>query len=86
MPAKAKPEPSPLTREIAAIIKGQLVRHGIEQRALATAMGVSEAQASRMLNGKKHWDIEHVTAACELIGLNVISLIDQAQEPVKEKR
>lgn len=67
MPASARPEPSDLTKEVAAIIKGLTVRRGHEQQALATAVGVSPAQMSRMLAGGKHWDIDQLSRAASFL-------------------
>ncbi|MGN8049589.1 helix-turn-helix domain-containing protein [Curtobacterium sp. 22159] len=67
MPASARPEPSNLTKEVAAIIKGLMVRRGHEQQDLAAAVGVSPAQMSRMLAGGKHWDIDQLSRAAAFL-------------------
>jgi transcriptional regulator with XRE-family HTH domain len=82
MPASARPEPSDLTKEVAAIIKGLMVRRGHEQQALATAVGVSPAQMSRMLAGGKHWDIDQLFRAAEFLNSDYREIILDAEQTV----
>jgi transcriptional regulator with XRE-family HTH domain len=82
MPASARPEPSDLTKETAAIIKGLMVRRGQEQQALAAAVGVSAPQMSRMLAGVKHWDIDQLFRASAFLGADLREIILDAEQTV----
>lgn len=82
MPASARPEPSDLTKEVAAIIKGLMVRRGKEQQALAAATGVSAPQMSRMLSGAKHWDIDQLFRAAEFLEADYREIILDAERTV----
>lgn len=82
MPASARPEPSDLTKEIAAIIKGLMVRRGVEQQVLAASVGVSPAQMSRMLSGGKHWDIDQLFRATAFLGADFNAVVDDAERTV----
>ncbi|MFJ3029863.1 helix-turn-helix domain-containing protein [Curtobacterium sp. NPDC087080] len=82
MPASARPEPSDLTKEVAAIIKGLMVRRGVEQQKLAAAVGVSPAQMSRMLAGGKHWDIDQLFRATAFLGADFQAVVLDAEQTV----
>lgn len=82
MPASARPEPSDLTKEVSAIIKGLMVRRGKEQQALAAATGVSAPQMSRMLAGAKHWDIDQLFRAAEFLEADYREIMLDAEQTV----
>ncbi len=86
MPASAKPEPGPFTREVAAILSGLLARQGREQRDLAEAMGVSASQASRMLRGIKHWDVDHLDLACRFLRADLGAVVEEADRATVGRR
>jgi transcriptional regulator with XRE-family HTH domain len=86
MPASARPEPSDLTKETAAIIKGLMVRRGKEQQALAAAAGVSAPQMSRMLAGAKHWDIDQLARAAEFLDADYREILLDAEQTVAARR
>lgn len=86
MPASARPEPSDLTKEVAAIIKGLMVRRGHEQQSLANAVGVSPAQMSRMLAGGKHWDIDQLSRAAQFLDGDWREILADAEETVVARR
>lgn len=86
MSATARPEPSPLTKEISAILNGMLTRRGQEQQALANAVGVSKSQMSRMLAGKKHWDIDQLALACAFLEADSLAVILDAEQTVKARK
>lgn len=85
MPASARPEPSDLTKEVAAIIKGLMVRRGHEQQDLAAAVGVSPAQMSRMLAGGKHWDIDQLSRATDFLDADLRAILIDAEETVARR-
>jgi transcriptional regulator with XRE-family HTH domain len=74
MPATARPEPSAITKEVAAILTGVLARRGLEQQELAAAVGISRSQISRMLAGNKHWDVDQ---------LDVLDVLREASSAVQ---
>lgn len=83
MPATARPEPSAITKEVAAILTGALARRGLEQQELAAAVGISRSQISRMLAGNKHWDVDQLGAACDFLGLDVLDVLREATSAVQ---
>jgi len=85
MPATARPEPSAITKEIAAILSGVLARKSVEQQELAKAVGVSRPQMSRMLGGGKHWDIDQLGAACRFLEIDLYETLREAERAVSSR-
>ena len=80
-----KTDPGPLTRELASIIKGYLARRGKEQQDLAAAVGISPAQMSRMLNGKKHWDLDQLDRAAAFLDFDALEVLREAAEATADR-
>jgi DNA-binding Xre family transcriptional regulator len=69
-----------LSNEIAAILRAQIARKKIVQSALSTAVNLSQAQLSGILNANKHVDVEKLDELCWALGLELRLVVAEADE------
>lgn len=86
MPASARPEPGPLTRGIAAAVRDRYADAGYTQEQLGDVIGVSQQQASRILNGERPADADQLWALCEAVGLDFLAVVRDVLERAKTPR
>lgn len=79
MPSGSK-QPGALSKEVAAILRAQIARRSLRQDHLSQAVGISQAQMSGILNGKKLLDIEQLDRICWAIGLKYRDVIAEADD------
>ena len=69
MPSGTK-EPSPLSIEIAGVLRGARARLKRTYQELADTTGISRPQVSKLLDGQKRFDIEDLERLCFALGLD----------------
>jgi len=72
MAGAAKTQPTELTLEIAAILRGKQGRDNITKQAIANAVGVGASYIGQVLAGKKQIDIELLDRICIFLGLDLV--------------
>lgn len=80
MPGASKPATGDITQEIASTLRAQLARKNASKVALAKAIGISDSQMGKLLNGHKQFDVEQLDAICWALGLNLREVISEADE------
>lgn len=75
-----KPEPGMLTKEIAAQLRAQVARRQLTQTYVAEESGLSQSRLSELLNGRKQIDVEELDRICYAIGLNMATVLTDADE------
>lgn len=64
---------------IADEVRAELARRKIDQTAVATALGVSQAGASRRLSGVTPFTINELVIIADLLGLPIARLLPETQ-------
>lgn len=85
MATGSKPAPGALSQEIAAQLRAQIGRKQFTQAALADAVGISTAQMSGILAGKKHVDVEQLDELCFALGLNFREVVASADKATTQR-
>jgi len=92
MAGGTKPPAGALTQEIARILRAQLASNKRSEggrpstnRALAAALGVSASYVGDMVNGIIQIDIEMLDRICMLVGLNLTTVITDADAASKRR-
>lgn len=80
MPSGAKGLPNAFSQEVAAILREKIGRRKAAQKLIAADVGISEAQLSAILNGKKHADIEQLDNVCRSIGIKLSDVVKRAED------
>lgn len=80
MPSGTKRAPEALALEISARLREHMARRKISKSALAGAVGISEPQVNKMINGRKDFDIEDLDRICWALGLDLREVINAADE------
>lgn len=78
MATGTKREPSPLTKEIAAILREKMAREGIKDQALADATGMSRGQVQKIRTGIKQIDVDDLDRMCFAVGLVFLDVVRRA--------
>lgn len=86
MAGAAKPKPTALTREIAAIIRERQGRLEKTNADLATGVGIGESLMGLILKGEKQIDIEQLDRMCIYLGLDLVDVIQRADESTSARR
>lgn len=80
MPGASKPATSEITQVIASTLRAELARKNLPKVALARAVGVSDSQMNKLLNGTKQFDLELLDSICLALGLSLRDVIADADE------
>lgn len=65
-------------------IKSYLVEHGISQKELADALGMTPATISMILNGKLNLKIDRYCEICEYLGVEPGAFLSEASTEKKQ--
>jgi transcriptional regulator with XRE-family HTH domain len=65
-----------LTQSVAAEVRAEMARQRIPQRAIATAMGLSQQAASRRLTGEVPFDTQELEAIAAHLHVPVIQFLE----------
>jgi len=68
----------PLTKEVAAIIRGRMARFNVNQTELAESVGISQSQLSKMVRGTRPIDIDQLESICDALGMGIEDAIEEA--------
>ncbi|MGV3071077.1 helix-turn-helix domain-containing protein [Corynebacterium phoceense] len=80
MARKASPGPLGISREVIRIIRGELSKSELSQLDIAKFSGISQSQVSRILSFEKELTVDQCDAICMALGLNIQTVVDEAQE------
>ena len=80
-----KAPPGTLSHEMAAILRGKMGHDKITAQAVADAVGMSRAQVSGVLNGKKHVDVEQLDRICFSLGLTLEKVLREADKAASDR-
>ena len=72
------PEPGPLTKEVAGIIKGKMARYSVSQKEMAEPVGVDQSQLSKMIRGLRPINLDQLEIMCAVLGVEIDDVIDEA--------
>lgn len=78
MPRAAKKPTGPLVEEVAGVLRAQVGRAKLSHQQVADAIGVSRAQASKILDGQKQIDLEQLDELCWALGLTFRDVVVEA--------
>lgn len=78
MPRGAKPIPGPLSRAIGSIIRSRMTRLDVGPADLASLLGLSVAQVSRILRAARHIDVEQLYSICQYLKLDLPEVLSEA--------
>ena len=73
-----------LEAALATQIKVELVEHGMDQKALATAVGIESATLSRYMTGKRSMPMPTFFAVADALGLTPRVLMERAESRIAE--
>lgn len=76
------PEPGPLTKEIAGIIKGRMARYNVSQSEMAAQVGVDQSQLSKMIRGLRAINLDQLEIMCHVLGVEVHDVVEEADVTV----
>lgn len=79
MPTGRHPLPSPLSQALGRRIGDAISTHGASQRRVAEDAGMSAAQLSRVVTGKKVFTIDQLDAVCSTLNLDLVDVVRQAE-------
>lgn len=86
MPGAAVPPPRDLTREVAAILRGQLARNRYAAKDLIAPLGISLSQINKLLKGEKAISLDVLDLTCEFLGLDPRAVIEEASDAITRHR
>ncbi|WP_120338147.1 helix-turn-helix domain-containing protein [Cryobacterium soli] len=86
MPTAGTPHPGPLSIAIAEILKQALAEAGASQRRLGATVGISQSQISKYLRAERVLDIDQLDALCFALGLNIVTVVREAEHAARSKR
>ncbi|HWU28956.1 MAG TPA: helix-turn-helix transcriptional regulator [Microbacterium sp.] len=78
MPTGAQPLPSRLSQEVGRILGEAVAERSATQADIAIAAGMSPAQLSRALSGKKVFTIDQLDSVCSVLDVDLIDVITRA--------
>jgi len=73
-----------LEAALAVQIKVELVEHGMDQKALAAAIGIESATLSRYMTGKRSMPMPTFFAVADALGLTPRVLMERAESRIAE--
>jgi transcriptional regulator with XRE-family HTH domain len=76
---------SPLTVEIAAILREYQARYGLTQGAMGSAAGISQSHMSAILAGTKSLDIDQLEAISVSVGTDIDDVVERAVAKVRDE-
>jgi DNA-binding Xre family transcriptional regulator len=80
MPTGAKPQPGPLTSEIAASLRAHIARKNWKDREVADATGIPASTFSQLMSGHKQIDIEQLDRIAWALHLDIVDVIKAAED------
>ncbi len=85
MPTGAQPLPSRLSQEVGRILGEAVAQRSATQSEIATAAGMSAAQLSRALSGKKVFTIDQLDSVCSVLAVDLIDVISRADAASRDR-
>lgn len=80
-----KKQSSSFTTEVLRILNSKIVRYDINQTELASAIGVSQSQLSKILRGTRPMDVDVFAGICEALDLNISEVVEEADSLTSDK-
>lgn len=74
-----------LEAAVATEIKIALIERGMDQKALADAVGIERATLSRYMTGKRSMPMPTFCAVAEVLGLTPVTLMQKADDRIQRE-
>lgn len=85
MPTGTQPLPSPLSQHVGRLLTDAIADRGLAQVHVAAEAGISAAQLSRALKGKKVFTLDQLDAVCGAIGVDLIDVVAAADAATRTR-
>jgi len=73
-----------LTRQVAALLRAEMARHGVSQQEMAVAAGVTQSQLSKMVRGMRAITIDQLYAMAWALDLDPVEVVATAHRNMAE--
>lgn len=85
MPTGTQALPSPLSQHVGRLLSDAIAARGLAQAHVATKAGMSPAQLSRALTGKKVFTLDQLDAVCAVVGADLIDVVAAADAATRSR-
>lgn len=86
MPTGTQPLPGPLSQHVGRLLTELIGASGSSQAAVAGDAGMSPAQLSRALAGKKVFTLDQLDAVCTTLGADIVAVVSKADAATRARR
>jgi transcriptional regulator with XRE-family HTH domain len=85
VPTGTQPLPSPLSQHVGRLLADAINARALAQNQVAEQSGISPAQLSRVLSGKKVFTLDQLDAVCAVVGVDLIDIVSAADAATRAR-